>query len=332
MSTADREITMAEFAERTPRQPFRRPAFLDRLYGFTLVELLVVIGIIGLLISVLLPALNKARQQANVIDCQSRLRQMGQALTIYVTENNGYLPYGDVRSDKDGKIGVPLTWENGVVPNASDEEPSWYWTFTLSQEIQAHIFGPDGLVHNLSPIFRDVDTIEGNDFRYVNDYTCNPIIFRNNYDYSYLQDGTLIPPQNVKQRKLSNIKPSGVFLFWDAPQCADWNNNAYEQATEIDGNELTFDSYLYRDSPTAIEYNRPVSPGVVTQSQSASKCAMFQKLYNEDLQAGQGYFLSHLRFRHLNNTEMNALCVDGHVETRTVGTFMVLDICIQAPG
>lgn len=329
---ADCEISMPEFAEARPEQPFRRAALPDRSHGFTLVELLVVIGIISLLVSVLLPALNKARQQANLIDCQSRLRQMGQALDIYVTENNGYLPYGDVRSDKYGKIGQALTWEDGVVPNTSDEEPSWYWTFTLSQEIQANIFGPDALVDNLSPIFRDVDTIQGNDFRYVNDYTCNPQIFHNNYDYSYLQDTTAVPPQNVKQRRLSNIKPSGVFLFWDAPQCADWNNNAYEQATEIDGNELTFDSYLYIDSPTGIQYDRPVSPGEVSQSQNASRCAALQKQVNEDLQAGAGYFLTHLRFRHLNNTTMNALCVDGHVETRAVGTFMVLDVCIQSPG
>jgi prepilin-type N-terminal cleavage/methylation domain-containing protein/prepilin-type processing-associated H-X9-DG protein len=60
--------------------------------AFTLVELLVVIGIISILIAMLLPALNKARQSAWRISCQSQMKQVAYGMLMYANENKGTLP------------------------------------------------------------------------------------------------------------------------------------------------------------------------------------------------------------------------------------------------
>jgi prepilin-type N-terminal cleavage/methylation domain-containing protein/prepilin-type processing-associated H-X9-DG protein len=77
-----------ELSRRTASQSRLRPA----TRAFTLVELLVVIGIIALLISILLPSLSRSRQQAARVVCASQLRDLATAVVMYAGENRGSLP------------------------------------------------------------------------------------------------------------------------------------------------------------------------------------------------------------------------------------------------
>ena len=89
----------------------RTGAIRARSCGFTLVELLTVVGLMALLVSLFLPVLSKVRAAANTTSCVSNLRQLGAAWTAYLAEHHGRLP--------------EYAWRNGPNPEALY---SGYWT------------------------------------------------------------------------------------------------------------------------------------------------------------------------------------------------------------
>jgi prepilin-type N-terminal cleavage/methylation domain-containing protein/prepilin-type processing-associated H-X9-DG protein len=122
----------------------------SRLSGFTLVELLVVIGIIAVLMSVLLPALNSARRSANTTKCAAALKEIGNAFRLYSAEYTGFYPPSRIEpiagrtytlSTGSYTAGTPAYWydflakymtrnRTGVNATASELQKGIFWGCT----------------------------------------------------------------------------------------------------------------------------------------------------------------------------------------------------------
>jgi len=108
----------------------------NRKAGFTLVELLVVIGIIALLISILLPSLNRARETANRVKCASNLRQLGQAILLYANENKGAYPRTYGPGNLVGAQNIE-TWGTGA---AGHSDPFLFNSKVENNDVTASLF------------------------------------------------------------------------------------------------------------------------------------------------------------------------------------------------
>ncbi len=112
--------------------------------AFSLVELIVVIGLIAILIAFLLPALSMARQNAVSVQCQSQLRQIGQALLMYANDNDGWM-YPASRGAVPGRptseywpcfVFKPPVWNPPILICPADHEPAIEHSYVLNYHLK----------------------------------------------------------------------------------------------------------------------------------------------------------------------------------------------------
>jgi len=309
----------------------------SRLKAFTLVELLVVIGIIALLISILLPTLGKARAQANLIYCSSNLRTIGQLIQLYCAENNGIYP---------------------TVTNGYSNNINYCDILTLMTQNPKTTQSTTG-----SGQFRPIDTlatfhdVDVPQMPWANDVTA----YIGNPQAMGMGNGGGANWPVI--RKLGTVqRPSEVFAYWDgACNLTNGRTNQgvpYRYCQALDGwaTQGTWDGAHGLRFPTPyfdgaagktpyplsgygslISLGGNIGPGAT--SAGGNVTLTYLKLENGDWVNANNYGSSNfsaygceMRFRHMNNSAANVLFVDGHTDSVRLGTVVAAQICCNRYG
>ncbi len=255
--------------------------------GFTLVELLVVIGIIAVLISILLPSLNRPRRSANSVACLSNLKQMGMAVIMYTNANKGVLPYSYYDNGGVDPTNLGSDWSVQLLNVLNGKGPLY------RDQLQ------DSKTRKL---FIDSDTIAvPESVGMTLHYSAHPRLMPPIPVYEPAVGGAMRRPAKITQVK----RTAEIVLIFDGTQVADQEYRALSTAWCIDshhydGWSISNPSFLLENSANA-NNGDSIDPG---ENLAAAPATWGNS------SAGT------IRWRHMANNSANFLFVDGHAESR----------------
>jgi len=266
----------------------------QRTVGFTLVELLVVIGIIAVLISLLLPALNRAQDAGRSIQCQSNMRQVGVAITLHAQNHRNQMPYqGDFGTTYKGRSYVALPIETVVALGL-------------------------GLRPNVSGVYPKVGVLQCPSAEQAGNrhYRAHPRLVPN---FQALNGKAIANTVDGSPKLGGTRRSSEIILLYEATQqlfSGAWAGQVYGNVDDLSYNVDS--SRVFWDDNAFLNVNNPgLGSALVTYTNS-----------NRDATSIGDANRGHFRFRHFKNSGISLLFVDGHTETvraRVDGNGRILD-------
>jgi prepilin-type processing-associated H-X9-DG protein len=281
-----------------------------RAFAFTLVELLVVIGIIAVLVGILLPALGRARENANSVKCMSNLRAIGQGLIMYTQQNKGSLPwgfcyFGNAYPEGGTYQGISVDWTTLIVHTLNPKiDPGYYSNAGDASN------DPDGQkgVGSGAPGERALFLCPSVDFvvtteSLVDHYSSSPRIMPDQSQVDRFIQSTEHRQVGLKPYKLPKIHNTPEIVAVFDGTVNNGNYGAWSVGFALDnrgvqGNQLPFLTTFYTT-------RTPNTPVLLTPN-SALPVDI-----NKDSPGNPG----NIRFRHNGNKIANALMLDGHVQS-----------------